>query len=81
IRHARINERSRHKKRRLSPPAGRSAITVAEQAIGQPFPEPLVESLLRHNGMGHYDLLPPFWSLLDVQGITSAWQTRMKIYR
>ncbi|MGA5453172.1 SMI1/KNR4 family protein [Streptomyces umbrinus] len=64
----------------LGPPAERSAIAVAEQAIGQPFPEPLVESLLRHNGMGHYDLLPPFWSLLEVQSITRAWQTRMKIY-
>lgn len=64
----------------LGPPAERSAIVVAEQAIGQPFPEPLVESLLRHNGMGHYDLLPPFWSLLDVQSIINAWQTRMKIY-
>ncbi|WP_329233767.1 hypothetical protein [Streptomyces canus] len=54
---------------------------MAEQAIGQPFPEPLAESLLRHNGMGHYDLLPPFWSfLLDVQSIVNAWQTRMKIY-
>ncbi|MDG9713903.1 SMI1/KNR4 family protein [Streptomyces sp. DH10] len=64
----------------LGPPAERSAIAVAEQAIGQPFPEPLVESLLRHNGMGHHDLLPPFWSLLEVQSITRAWQTRMKIY-
>ncbi|WTN36824.1 SMI1/KNR4 family protein [Streptomyces canus] len=64
----------------LGPPAERSAIAVAEQAIGQAFPEPLVESLLRHNGMGHYDLLPPFWSLLDVQSIINAWQTRMKIY-
>ncbi|MEU9330599.1 SMI1/KNR4 family protein [Streptomyces canus] len=64
----------------LGPPAERSAIAVAEQAIGQPFPEPLAESLLRHNGMGHYDLLPPFWSLLDVQSIINAWQTRMKIY-
>jgi cell wall assembly regulator SMI1 len=53
---------------------------VAERAIGQPFPAPLVEFLLRHNGMGHCGLLPPFWSLLEVQSITSAWQTRMKIY-
>ncbi|MER7701242.1 SMI1/KNR4 family protein [Streptomyces sp. NPDC096095] len=64
----------------LGPPAERSAIAVAEQAIGQPFPEPLVESLLRHNGMGHFDLLPPFWSLLDVEGITRAWQVRTEIY-
>ncbi|WP_318196385.1 SMI1/KNR4 family protein [Streptomyces sp. MCL20-2] len=64
----------------LAPPAERSAIAAAEQAIGQPFPEPLVESLLRHNGMGHFDLLPPFWSLLDVEGITRAWQMRMEIH-
>ncbi|MEV7192484.1 SMI1/KNR4 family protein [Streptomyces sp. NPDC093510] len=64
----------------LGPPAERSAITEAEQTIGLPFPEPLVESLLRHNGMGHYDLLPPCWSLLDVHGITREWQTRMEIY-
>ncbi|MFJ9005917.1 hypothetical protein [Streptomyces canus] len=51
----------------------------AEQAIGQPFPEPLAESLLRHNGMDHYDLLPPFWSLLDVRSIVNAWQTRLVI--
>ncbi|MER5888051.1 SMI1/KNR4 family protein [Streptomyces sp. NPDC001941] len=63
----------------LGPPAERSAITAAEQRIGQPFPEPLVESLLRHDGMGHYDLLPPLWSLLDVEGITRAWQIRMNI--
>ncbi|MFJ7073521.1 SMI1/KNR4 family protein [Streptomyces sp. NPDC098781] len=64
----------------LAPPAERSAIAQAEQSIGQAFPEPLVESLLRHNGMGHCDLLPPFWSLLEVENITSAWQTRMRIY-
>lgn len=64
----------------LAPPAERSAIAMAEQALGQLFPDALVESLLRHNGMGHCDLLPPFWSLLDVQGIISAWQTRMQIY-
>ncbi|MET7738475.1 SMI1/KNR4 family protein [Streptomyces sp. NPDC005402] len=64
----------------LGPPAEYSAIAAAEQVIGEPFPEPLVESLLRHNGMGHRDLLPPFWSLLEVENITRAWQTRMKIY-
>lgn len=64
----------------LEPPAERSAIAAAEQVIGQPFPEPLVESLLRHNGMGDYALLPPFWCLLEVQNIVGAWQTRMNIY-
>lgn len=64
----------------LAPPAQQSAIAAAEQVVGQPFPEPLVESLLRHNGTGDYALLPPFWSLLEVQHIAGAWQTRMKIY-
>ncbi|CCK24929.1 hypothetical protein BN159_0550 [Streptomyces davaonensis JCM 4913] len=66
--------------RALEPPAERSAIAAAEQVVGQPLPEPLVESLLRHNGMGHYDLLPPFWSLLSAQDIAKSWQLRMKIY-
>ncbi|WP_229925603.1 SMI1/KNR4 family protein [Streptomyces longispororuber] len=64
----------------LEPPAERSAIAAAEQAIGQPFPEPLTESLLRHDGTGDYDLLPPFWQLLSVRHIVKAWQLRMKIY-
>ncbi|MBB5109920.1 cell wall assembly regulator SMI1, partial [Streptomyces spectabilis] len=63
----------------LHPPAKRSAIAAAEHAIGQPFPEPLVQSLMRHDGMDHYDLLPPFWSLLGAHGIAAAWQLRMDI--
>ncbi|MFE3526485.1 SMI1/KNR4 family protein [Streptomyces sp. NPDC059161] len=64
----------------LGPPAERSSITAAEQAIGLPFPEALVESLLRHNGTGHCRLLPPFWSLLDTEGIARAWQIRTTIH-
>ncbi|MFF3193202.1 SMI1/KNR4 family protein [Streptomyces misionensis] len=63
----------------LAPPADRSAIAAAEQAIGQPFPESLTESLLRHDGTGHRGLLPPFWSLLDTAGIVDAWETCTRI--
>ncbi|MGW7067039.1 SMI1/KNR4 family protein [Streptomyces sp. NPDC054855] len=65
----------------LEPPAERSDIAAAEKIIGQPFPEPLVESLLRHNGTGDDDLLPPFWKLLNVQIIARDWQLGMRIYR
>ncbi|QDQ09513.1 SMI1/KNR4 family protein [Streptomyces spectabilis] len=65
--------------RRTPAPAERAAVAAAERAIGQSFPEPLVESPLRHDGMDHYDLLPPFWSLLGAQDIAEAWQRSMKI--
>ncbi|MEU8963461.1 SMI1/KNR4 family protein [Streptomyces sp. NPDC048491] len=63
----------------LGPPATRSAIAEAERAVGQLFPEPLVESLLRHDGMDHRVLVPPFWSLLGTQGIVRAWRMRSRI--
>ncbi|MFD3580481.1 SMI1/KNR4 family protein [Streptomyces sp. NPDC058644] len=65
----------------LEPPAEASAIAAAGEVIGQSLPEPLVESLLRHNGTGDDDLLPPFWRLLSVQNIASDWQLCMSIYR
>ncbi len=65
----------------LEPPAEASAIAAAGEVIGQSLPEPLVESLLRHNGTGDDDLLPPFWRLLSVQNIASDWQLGMRIYR
>ncbi|MEU5686266.1 SMI1/KNR4 family protein [Streptomyces venezuelae] len=64
----------------LEPPAERSDIAVAEQIIGQPFPEPLVQSLLRHNGTGDDVLLPPYWRLLNTHIIASDWQLGMRIY-
>ncbi|UFQ15991.1 MULTISPECIES: SMI1/KNR4 family protein [Streptomyces] len=64
----------------LEPPADRSAIAAAEQAIGRPFPDALTESLLWHDGTGDYVLLPPFWMLLSTQIIVAGWQLRMRIY-
>ncbi|SEC32086.1 Cell wall assembly regulator SMI1 [Streptomyces sp. 3213] len=63
----------------LAPPADRSAIAAAEQAVGRPFPESLTECLLRHDGTGDQCLLPPFWSLLDTRGIVETWDTCTQI--
>ncbi|MGW6529420.1 SMI1/KNR4 family protein [Streptomyces venezuelae] len=60
--------------------AERSDIAVAEQIIGQPFPEPLVQSLLRHNGTGDDVLLPSYWRLLNTHIIASDWQLGMRIH-
>ncbi|MCW8383315.1 SMI1/KNR4 family protein, partial [Streptomyces justiciae] len=64
----------------LEPPAEPSAVAEAEEALGQPFPASLRESLLRHNGTGYQALLPPFWMLLDVRKIVDSRQLRMRIY-
>lgn len=65
---------------RLAPPADRAAIAEAERIVGLPFPAPLVESLLRHDGTGFCDLLPPFWWLHSVREIADAWQRRTRIH-
>ncbi|MDT7842113.1 SMI1/KNR4 family protein [Streptomyces justiciae] len=64
----------------LEPPAEPFAIAAAEEALGQPFPASLRESLLRHNGTGYQALFPPFWMLLDVRKIIDSRQLRMRIY-
>ncbi len=64
----------------LAPPAERSDVAAVERALGRPLPEPLTESLLRHDGTGHRDLLLPFWSLLDTKGIADARSLRMRIH-
>ncbi|MGW5973338.1 SMI1/KNR4 family protein [Streptomyces sp. NPDC055186] len=64
----------------LAPPAERSAVAATGRAIGRSLPEPLTESLLRHDGTGYRDLLPPFWNLLDAKGIAEAWSLRMRIH-
>ncbi|AXK37307.1 SMI1/KNR4 family protein [Streptomyces armeniacus] len=64
----------------LAPPADRAAIAEAERAVGLPFPDPLVESLLRHDGTDHLTLLPPFWSLLSAEGIADHWRLRSRIH-
>lgn len=64
----------------LAPPAEQAAITRAEETIGMPFPAPLTESLLRHDGTVSRVLLPPFWMMLSTQQIADAWMTRTKIY-
>ncbi|MFC5954737.1 SMI1/KNR4 family protein [Streptomyces pratens] len=64
----------------LEPPAERSAVAAAERAIGRPLPEQLTESLLRHNGPGHRNLLPPLWMLLDTKGIVDSWEPRTRIH-
>lgn len=63
----------------LAPPADRAAIAEAERTVGLPFPAPLVESLLRHDGTDHCDLLPPFWALHSARQIADAWQLRTEI--
>ncbi|MFD9861905.1 SMI1/KNR4 family protein [Streptomyces alboflavus] len=65
----------------LEPPAERSAIAAAERAIGLPLPEPLRESLLRHNGTGYHGVLPPFWELRSVQTLVEDWARRVEINR
>ncbi|MFJ9562763.1 SMI1/KNR4 family protein [Streptomyces fuscichromogenes] len=63
----------------LAPPAERSAIAAAEEAVGRPFPESLTQCLLRHDGTGYAGLLPPFWELLCTQEIVDIWDERMQI--
>ncbi|MDX3134669.1 SMI1/KNR4 family protein [Streptomyces europaeiscabiei] len=65
---------------KLAPPAEPSAITAAEEAIGLTFPDPLTESLLRHDGTGYAVLLPPFWMPSSTHGILKAWRRRTEIY-
>jgi len=64
----------------LEPPAEPAAIAAAEEAVGQPFPASLRESLLRHNGSGYQALVPPLWMLLDVRNIVDSRQRRMRIH-
>ncbi|GAA2059754.1 SMI1/KNR4 family protein [Streptomyces albiaxialis] len=64
----------------LAPPAAPGAIAAAEEAIGLAFPEPLKESLLRHNGSDHSDVLPPFWSLLSAGEIARTWKRKVEIH-
>ncbi|TJZ56976.1 SMI1/KNR4 family protein [Streptomyces piniterrae] len=64
----------------LAPPAERAAIAAAEEAMGLSIPDPLVESVLRHDGTGHRVLLPPFWMLLSTQRMVDTWRIRTKIH-
>ncbi|KUM84921.1 MULTISPECIES: SMI1/KNR4 family protein [Streptomyces] len=64
----------------LAPPAERAAIEMAEEAIGLAFPQPLTESLLRHDGTAYGVLLPPFWMMLSTQHIVDAWKRRTEIH-
>ncbi|MGW8376043.1 SMI1/KNR4 family protein [Streptomyces sp. ODS28] len=67
----------------LLPPATPDEVVAAERAIGMAFPEPLVESLQRHNGTDRGSLpglLPPFWSLLGTEEMAETWRMRTRIY-
>ncbi|MHC3469316.1 SMI1/KNR4 family protein [Streptomyces sp. 7R007] len=64
----------------LAPPAAPEAIAAAEEAVGMPFPEPLTESLLRHDGTGCGVLLPPFWTMLSTERIVDDWRMRTRIH-
>ncbi|TDC09010.1 SMI1/KNR4 family protein [Streptomyces sp. 8K308] len=64
----------------LAPPAARSDVAAAaEEAIGMEFPDPLRESLLRHDGTGYRVLPPPFWMLLDTARMVETWRSRTRI--
>jgi cell wall assembly regulator SMI1 len=63
----------------LEPPADPADISAAEESIGMPFPEPLVESLHRHAGTGYRDLLPPFYWLCGPQEIARTWHMLTRI--
>ncbi|WEH16554.1 SMI1/KNR4 family protein [Streptomyces sp. VNUA24] len=65
---------------KLAPPAEPAAITAAEKAIGLTFPDPLTESLLRHDGTNHAVLLPPFWMPLSTHDILETWTMRTEIH-
>ncbi|MCX4578742.1 SMI1/KNR4 family protein [Streptomyces sp. NBC_01571] len=75
-----LAEHAPHTFARLGPPADPAEITAAEQTIGSPFPDPLRESLLRHDGTEHAVLLPPFWMPLSTRLIVDAWKRRTRIY-
>ncbi|MFG3260395.1 SMI1/KNR4 family protein [Streptomyces sp. NPDC048172] len=64
----------------LAPPAKPERIAAAEEAIGLAFPEPLKESLLRHDGSADASVLPPFWSLLGAEAVEENWELRVEIY-
>lgn len=64
----------------LEPPADPEVIAAAEAAIGLPFPDPLRQSLLRHDGTGYHELLAPFWELESAQQIAGTWQLRTSIH-
>ncbi|NGN67618.1 SMI1/KNR4 family protein [Streptomyces sp. A7024] len=65
----------------LPQPAAPEAIAEAEAVLGLSFPRALVESLLRHDGSGAGTLLPTWWALHAVRGLTDDWQQRMRINR
>ena len=61
----------------LGPPASRTEIAGAEEALGLSFPEPLVESLRRHNGSDFHELIFMHW-LLDTGELVSRWRMRTR---
>ena len=63
----------------LSPPAKPRGISVAEETTGLTFPEPLKESLLRHDGSNDVEVLPPFWALLSAGEIARTWELKTRI--
>ncbi|HZG06426.1 MAG TPA: SMI1/KNR4 family protein [Streptomyces sp.] len=63
----------------LTGPADPASIAAAERAIGLPFPEPLVECLLRHDGSGLCPVLPPYFHLLGADAVAAAWKVRTRI--
>ncbi|WP_327714392.1 SMI1/KNR4 family protein [Streptomyces sp. NBC_00490] len=57
----------------LPPPADQGAIDAAQVLLGQRFPAELAESLLRHDGSGHFDVLGAF-QLMSTREIVSTRQ-------
>ena len=69
----------------LRPPANATAIGAAQARLGTTFPDDLVASLLRHDGVttsrAYSDLLPYMYSPLPVAAITSTWKMLCGITR
>ncbi|WP_039820206.1 SMI1/KNR4 family protein [Nocardiopsis halophila] len=63
----------------LAPPADPARLASTEREIGRALPEPLRESLLRHDGTRDLELLPPFWTLLSTTGVARGWRIRTRI--
>ncbi|RLV04386.1 SMI1/KNR4 family protein [Streptomyces griseocarneus] len=75
-----LREHAPASSRQLAPPAARTAIAAAEDRLGTSFPQPLVESLLRHDGTDLATVLPWGACLLGTEDIVRTWEMKMDIF-
>ncbi|MGY0489029.1 SMI1/KNR4 family protein [Streptomyces sp. WG-D5] len=65
----------------LAPPADPTEVERAQTELGLRFPDSLLRSLARHDGLRHWGLTFPVASPCSVAGIVDFWRMRMDILR